>query len=134
MANHELDSAVVERRLRPIYGKFTQKHHENFHFPFSPLTFFQFLFVSIDLDALEAGNTKKALHETEKVLKKAPNLQVGRALKGIALQRLGRIDESTVIIDQIMAEKSIETGTLTVLSYIFKEQEECECLLLLLYV
>lgn len=69
---------------------------------------------------------KKALHEAEKVLKKTPNMQTGRALKGIALMRLGRTDESSAIIDQIMTEKPIDTATLNVLSYIFKETDNCK--------
>lgn len=75
---------------------------------------------------MEVGNSKKALHEAEKVLKKAPNMQTGRALKGVALLRLGRLEESSAIIEQIMTEKSIDSSTLTVLSFIFKETDNCK--------
>lgn len=78
------------------------------------------------LDSFEVGNNKKALHETEKVLKKTPNLRCARALKGLALMRLGKNDESNAIINQIVAEKPSDDATLQVLSYIYKEMEECK--------
>ncbi|XP_031637101.1 phagocyte signaling-impaired protein [Contarinia nasturtii] len=90
----KFDSVVVERRLRPIY------------------------------DSFEVGNNKKALHETEKVLKKTPNLRCARALKGLALMRLGKTEESNAIINQIVAEKPSDEATMQVLSYIYKEMEE----------
>lgn len=71
------------------------------------------------------GNNKKALHETEKVLKKQPNLRCARALKGLALMRLGKNEESNTIINQIVSEKPNDDATLQVLSYIYKEMEEC---------
>lgn len=72
------------------------------------------------------GNNKKALHEAEKVLKKTPNLRCAKALKGLALLRLGKTDESNAIIDKIVAEKPADDSTLQVLSFIYKEIEECE--------
>ena len=77
-------------------------------------------------DSFEVGNNKKALHETEKVLKKTPNLRCARALKGLALMRLGKNEESNAIINQIVAEKPSDDATMQVLSYIYKEMEECE--------
>lgn len=72
------------------------------------------------------GNNKKALHEAEKVLKKTPNLRCAKALKGLALLRLGKTDESNAIIDKIVAEKPADDSTLQVLSFIYKENEECK--------
>lgn len=86
---------------------------------------FWLLFVP-NLDSFEVGNNKKALHETEKVLKKTPNLRCARALKGLALMRLGKNEESNAIINQIVAEKPSDDATLQVLSYIYKEMEECK--------
>lgn len=78
------------------------------------------------LDSFEVGNNKKALHETEKVLKKQPHLRCARALKGLALMRLGKNEESNTIINQIVSEKPNDDATLQVLSFIYKEMEECE--------
>lgn len=78
------------------------------------------------LDSFEIGNNKKALHEAEKVLKKSPKLRCAKALKGLALMRLGKIDESNAIIDQIVSEKPSDDSTLQVLSFIFKETNEGE--------
>lgn len=77
-------------------------------------------------DSFEVGNNKKALHEAEKVLKKTPNLRCAKALKGLALLRLGKTDESNAIIDKIVAEKPADDSTLQVLSFIYKEIEECK--------
>lgn len=77
-------------------------------------------------DAFEVGNNKKALHETEKVLKKTPNLRCARALKGLALMRLSKNEESNAIINQIVGEKPSDEATMQVLSYIYKEMEECK--------
>lgn len=78
------------------------------------------------LDAFDVGNNKKALHEADKVLKKTPHLRCAKALKGLALLRLGKKDESDSYIDQVVAEKPTDETTLQVLSYIFKETEDGE--------
>lgn len=104
-----------------LRSKFRKKTMKNF----STLSF---LMNGSILDSFEVGNNKKALHETEKVLKKTPNLRCARALKGLALMRLGKNDESNAIINQIVAEKPSDDATLQVLSYIYKEMEECKCL------
>lgn len=104
-----------------LRSKFRKKTMKNF----STLSFLMNCSI---LDSFEVGNNKKALHETEKVLKKTPNLRCARALKGLALMRLGKNDESNAIINQIVAEKPSDDATLQVLSYIYKEMEECKCL------
>lgn len=71
------------------------------------------------------GNYKKALHETEKVLKKTPQLRCARALKGLSLVHLGRVQESKSIIDDVVNEKPSDDSTLQVLSFIFKELDQC---------
>lgn len=96
-----------------------------FFFLFSKSQVFKINKISIPLDSFEVGNNKKALHETEKVLKKQPNLRCARALKGLALMRLGKNEESNAIINQIVSEKPNDDATLQVLSYIYKEIEEC---------
>lgn len=125
MSQHVQDSVVVERRLRPIYGEFmcfSWHRHRNQPFNWSndkSATIFS-------ADSFEVGNNKKALHEAEKVLKKTPNLRCAKALKGLALLRLGKTDESNAIIDKIVAEKPADDSTLQVLSFIYKEIEECK--------
>lgn len=42
--------------------------------------------------------------------------------------RLGKNEESNAIINQIITEKPSDDGTLQVLSYIYKEMEECKSL------
>lgn len=94
---------------------------------FGVFIFGHFFFVFIFLDSFEVNNNKKALHEAEKVLKKSPNLRCAKALKGLALFRMGRGEESHSIINQIVEEKPFDDATLQVLSFIYKEQEQCKC-------
>lgn len=83
--------------------------------------------MNIITDAFEVYNNKKALHEAEKVLKKTPTLRCAKALKGLALLRLGKNEESNAIIDHIVAERPCDEATLQVLSFIYKETEQCKC-------
>uniref|UniRef100_A0A1I8P4E4 N-terminal acetyltransferase B complex subunit MDM20 homolog n=1 Tax=Stomoxys calcitrans TaxID=35570 RepID=A0A1I8P4E4_STOCA len=96
MAQHVQDPAVSERRLRPIY------------------------------DNLEVGNNRKALQESEKVLKKHPNQLCAKALKGLALLRLGRYEESHGFLQAVANEKPVDDATLQVLSFCYKELEQLD--------
>ncbi|XP_036322766.1 LOW QUALITY PROTEIN: phagocyte signaling-impaired protein [Rhagoletis pomonella] len=96
MSQHVQDATVFERRLRPIY------------------------------DSLEVGNNRKALQETEKLLKKHPNMWCARALKALALLRLGRYDESQVMLRTVSSEKPVDDPTLQVLSFCYKELEQLD--------
>ncbi|CAD7093319.1 unnamed protein product [Hermetia illucens] len=96
MAQHVHDSLIYDRRLRPIY------------------------------ELLELGNNKKALQEAEKLLKKMPVLPCGRALKALALLRLGREEESNTLLKALAEEKPSDEATLQVLSFCYKETEQLE--------
>ncbi|CAG9767813.1 unnamed protein product [Ceutorhynchus assimilis] len=90
------DSAVLERRLRPIY------------------------------DWLDSGNNKKALQECDKVIKKTPNLQCAKALKALTLLRMGRENDTNVILDNLNAEKPIDEATLQAMTLCYREMQELE--------
>lgn len=79
-----VDVTVNERRLRPIY------------------------------DCLDNGNNKKAIQEAEKALKKHKDFQCAKVLKALALLRLGRHDESSVILDEIHSQHPTDEATLQV--------------------
>lgn len=79
-------------------------------------------------DSLEVGNNKKALQEADKVLKKNPAIQCARALKALALLRIGRDEDAQLIISQIANEKPFDDPTLQVMSFCYKEQEQCKCI------
>ncbi|XP_053958100.1 phagocyte signaling-impaired protein [Anastrepha ludens] len=96
MSQHVQDATVFERRLRPIY------------------------------DSLEVGNNRKALQETEKLLKKHPNMWCARALKALALLRLGRYEESQIMLKTVSSEKPVDDPTLQVLSFCYKELEQLD--------
>ncbi|EDW83341.1 uncharacterized protein Dwil_GK22368 [Drosophila willistoni] len=91
-----MDSALFERRLRPVY------------------------------DNLEVGNNRKALQESEKLLKKHPNLFCARALKGLSLLRLGRYEESHSCLQAVAEEKPTDDSTLQVLSFCYREMEQLD--------
>ncbi|CAK1541799.1 unnamed protein product [Leptosia nina] len=86
-----IQDGVVERRLRPIY------------------------------DWLDNGNNKKALQEAEKVLKKSPTLQAARALKALALLRLGKTSESHAVLDALVEEKPSDDTTLQAMTISYRE-------------
>ncbi|KAL9698055.1 hypothetical protein quinque_001496 [Culex quinquefasciatus] len=87
---------VVERRLRPIF------------------------------ESIEIGNYKKALQDVEKVLKKNPTIQCGRALKAWAYIRLGRDEESATLIKALEAETPSESTTLHVMTLCYKETDQLD--------
>lgn len=76
-------------------------------------------------DCLESGNNKKALQEADKVLRKSPNILCFKALKALALLRMGRDDEADVLVEQIAAENPADDSTLQVMTFCYKEREEC---------
>ncbi|XP_021357895.1 N-alpha-acetyltransferase 25, NatB auxiliary subunit-like [Mizuhopecten yessoensis] len=82
---------VNERRLRPIY------------------------------DCLDNGNNKKAIQEADKVLKKQKDLQCARVLKALALLRLGRHDESAILLKDIHAQNPTDEATLQAMSICYRE-------------
>ncbi|XP_053616988.1 phagocyte signaling-impaired protein [Plodia interpunctella] len=88
------DGGIVERRLRPIY------------------------------DWLDNGNNKKALQEAEKVLKKSPALQAARALKALALFRLGKGPEAFVVLDALAEEKPSDDTTLQAMTITYRESQQ----------
>lgn len=93
---NHVQDTVFERRLRPIY------------------------------DSLEVGNNKKALQEAEKLLKKQPSLICAQALKALALLRLGKYEESNILLKNISQEKPTDDSTLQVLSFCYKEMEQLD--------
>ncbi|XP_038215805.1 phagocyte signaling-impaired protein [Zerene cesonia] len=88
------DGGIVERRLRPIY------------------------------DWLDNGNNKKALQEAEKVLKKSPTLQAARALKALALLRLGKASECHAVLDALVEEKPSDDTTLQAMTISYRESHQ----------
>ncbi|KXJ73627.1 hypothetical protein RP20_CCG015361 [Aedes albopictus] len=87
---------VIERKLRPIF------------------------------ESIEIGHYKKALQDVEKVLKKNPTIQCGRALKAWAYLRLGRDEESAVLIQALKQETPTESTTLHVMTLCYKETDQLD--------
>lgn len=77
-------------------------------------------------DWLDNGNNKKALQEAEKVLKKSPTLQAARALKALALFRLGKGPEAFVVLDALADEKPNDDTTLQAMTISYRESQQCK--------
>lgn len=75
-------------------------------------------------DNLELGNNKKAIQEADKVLKKTPNVQCARALKALALLRMGREEEAEPIMKVLVVEKPCDVSTLQVMTFYYRETDE----------
>lgn len=60
------------------------------------------------------------------MLKKSPNVQCARALKALALLRLGREEEAEPMMKVLVEEKPCDVSTLQVLTFYYRETEECE--------
>ncbi|XP_049839174.1 N-alpha-acetyltransferase 25, NatB auxiliary subunit isoform X1 [Schistocerca gregaria] len=90
-AKTHVDSSVGERRLRPIY------------------------------DWLDIGNSKKALQEADKVLKKQPNFQCAKVLKALALLRMGKKEECIELLEAVRAEVPCDDSTLQAMTICYRE-------------
>lgn len=86
-----VDQGVNERRLRPIY------------------------------DCLDNGKNKKALQEADKLLKKQKDFLCAKALKALALIRLGRQDEAVTSLDEVHYENPTDDPTLQAMTICYRE-------------
>lgn len=77
-------------------------------------------------DWLDNGNNKKALQEAEKVLKKSPTLQAARALKALALFRLGKGPEAHTVLEALAKEKPSDDSTLQAMTISYRESQQCK--------
>lgn len=75
-------------------------------------------------DWLDNGNNKKALQEAEKVLKKSPTLQAARALKALALFRLGKNVQAQALLDELANEKLCDDTTLQAMTISYRESQQ----------
>ncbi|ELT91697.1 hypothetical protein CAPTEDRAFT_185899 [Capitella teleta] len=87
---------VKERRLRPIY------------------------------DCLDNGNNKKAVQEADKVLRKQDDLLCAKALKSLALLRLGRHDDSTTLLCGVHESSPVDDSTLQAMALCYREMHRLD--------
>lgn len=114
------DGGIVERRLRPIYGKYCV-----FQCSLTPQRTILYFSENMHFsDWLDNGNNKKALQEAEKVLKKSPSLQAARALKALALFRLGKCSEAQIVLDALAEEKPSDDSTLQAMTISYRESQQ----------
>lgn len=73
---------------------------------------------------MDLGLFKKAAQEADKVLKKSPNLQCARALKALALLRMGREDEFERMFTVLQKESISDDATLQVMKFVYRETEQ----------
>lgn len=58
------------------------------------------------------------------MLKKSPNLQCARALKALALLRMGREDEFEQIFTGLQKENISDDATLQVMKFVYRETDQ----------
>lgn len=75
---------------------------------------------------MDFGSNKKALQECDKVLKKTPNLLCAKALKALALLRMGKEAECVAILDALTAEKPCDDATLQAMTLCYREMHKCK--------
>ena len=127
--NTQGNSSVAERRLRPIYGKqcFIVSSMRRFLIK-NPNDIFAFI------DWLDNSNNKKALQEADKVLKKQPDFVCCKALKALALVRLGREEEASPILDSILQRGTCDEGALKAMNVALREMQQRKFLLKLVVI
>lgn len=70
------------------------------------------------------GNNKKALQECDKVLKKTPNLHCAKALKALALLRMGKESECVSILNALTEEKPCDDATLQAMTFCYQDLQQ----------
>jgi len=101
-AKGALDQNVQERRLRPVY------------------------------DFLDTGNHKRVIQEADRLLKKQPDFQCAKALKALALLRMGHVADCKTIVSGLISETPTEDNTIQALTICCRElgQPEMVCVIL----
>lgn len=75
---------------------------------------------------MDNGNNKKALQECDKVLKKTASLLCAKALKALALLRLGKESDCRQMLDALMDVKPTDDATLQAMMLCYREMQECK--------
>lgn len=83
-------STAIERQIKPIY------------------------------DALDTNSPKSAIVSCNKLLKKYPKSELIKALKALALLRLGKIEDCLVVCDDVLVQKPTDDAVLTALSLVLR--------------
>lgn len=75
---------------------------------------------------MDNGNNKKALQECDKVLKKTPNSLCAKALKALAMLRMGKDNDCKQLLDNLTNVKPTDDATLQAMMLCYREMQECE--------
>lgn len=71
-------------------------------------------------ELIDSRNNKGALKAIAQLLGKYPGLQIGRVLKGIVVQRMGRDDEGYSLCEEVRAEAPTDDTVLNTLSLFYR--------------
>ncbi|KAG0380880.1 N-alpha-acetyltransferase 25, NatB auxiliary subunit [Mortierella sp. AD032] len=89
-------NADLEKKLRPIY------------------------------DAMEVGNYKEGVQLCNKALKRQPDLHIVKALKALAFERSGKMNEALALCEEIQWAKPTDEATLRTLSMVLRSAGKYE--------
>ncbi|KAF9919778.1 N-alpha-acetyltransferase 25, NatB auxiliary subunit [Linnemannia zychae] len=77
-------------------------------------------------DAMEVGNYKEGIQLCNKALKRQPNLHIVKALKALALERSGKLNEALALCEEIQWAKPTDEATLRTLSMVLRSAGKYE--------
>ncbi|KAF9576942.1 N-alpha-acetyltransferase 25, NatB auxiliary subunit [Mortierella alpina] len=77
-------------------------------------------------DAMEVGNYKEGILLCNKALKKQPDLHIVKALKALAFERCGRMNDALLLCKEIQFARPTDEQTLRTLSMVYRSANKYE--------
>ncbi|KAG0202620.1 N-alpha-acetyltransferase 25, NatB auxiliary subunit [Mortierella sp. GBA30] len=77
-------------------------------------------------DAMEVGNYREGIQLCNKALKKQPDLHIAKALKALAFERCGKMNEALLLCEEIQWAKPTDEATLRTLSMVLRSAGKYE--------
>ncbi|KAG0043629.1 N-alpha-acetyltransferase 25, NatB auxiliary subunit [Gryganskiella cystojenkinii] len=77
-------------------------------------------------DAMEVGNYREGIQLCNKALKKQPDLHIAKALKALAMERTGKMNEGLLLCDELQWAKPTDEATLRTMSMVYRSAGKYE--------
>ncbi|GJJ73045.1 N-terminal acetyltransferase B complex non-catalytic subunit [Entomortierella parvispora] len=77
-------------------------------------------------DVMEVGNYREGIQLCNKALKKQPDLHIAKALKALALERSGKMNEALLLCEELQWAKPTDESTLRTLSMVYRSAGKYE--------
>jgi len=76
--------------------------------------------------AIESGNYKGALALCTKQLSKHPDSLLTKALKGLTLEQMGKVDEGLAVCKEVADKRPTDVAVLQALGFAYNSQHKCK--------